>query len=139
MSLRVCFCLSASGSDFGYILCRFRLQGAPSGHVQGTWILNIITLVAGRRVCVSAFVCLPLGRIFGAFFIDLGSWGAPWGHINGTWTPKMTNLVPHLAGVGPRDIFSEFGVHFGSHFGHHFGHWRSLLAIVASFWHPFFQ
>ena len=54
---------------------------------------------------MSAFVCLPLGQIFGAFFIDLGFRGAPWGHIKGTWTLKKTTLVPHLAGVGPRDRF----------------------------------
>ena len=52
---------------------------------------------------MSAFVCLPLGQIFGAFFIDLGFRGAPWGHIKGTWTLKMTTLVPHLAGVGSKD------------------------------------
>ena len=54
---------------------------------------------------MSAFVCLPLGQIFDAFFIDLGFRGAPWGHMKGTWTLKMVTLVPHLAGAGPRDRF----------------------------------
>ena len=54
---------------------------------------------------MSAFVCLPLGQIFSAFFIDLGFRGTPWGHTKGTRTLKMTTLVPHLGGAGPRDRF----------------------------------
>ena len=65
----------------------------------------MVTLVAGRSVCVSAFVCLPLGQIFGTFFADLGFRGIPWGHIKGTRTLKIITLVSHLAAAGPRDRF----------------------------------
>ena len=48
---------------------------------------TVVTLVAGRSVCVSAFICLPLGQVFGTLFSDLGFRGAPWGHIKGTLVP----------------------------------------------------
>ena len=102
MSASVCLPL---GQILGTFFVDLDFRGAPSGNIQGTWILKITTLFAGRWVCVSAFVCLPLGQIFDKFFIDLGFRGAPWGHIKGTWTLKMITLVPHLAGAGPRDTF----------------------------------
>ena len=101
---------------------------------------TVVTLFAGRSVCVFAFVFLLLGQVVVTFFADLGFRGVPLGHIKSTWNPKVATLVPHLAGAGPRDTFL---VNLGCILGaildtilHTGGH---LWQLFASFWYPFFS
>ena len=127
---------------------------------------TVVTLVAGRSVCVSAFVCLPLGQNpqnsgyfscwsvglrvcfcllaagsdFWCIFCRFGLQGSTLGTHKRHLDPKNDHFgTPFGKWVSRGQIFSEFGVHFGSYFGCHFAHWRSLLATVALFWHPFFS
>ena len=95
-------------------------------------------IFSGRSVCVSAFVCLPLGTMFDAFFVDSGFSWILRGHIKYTWNLKMTTSGPHLAGAGPRD---RFFVNSGCILGailetilHTAGH---LWQLFASFRYPF--
>ena len=81
------------------------IWGACGKRLQACQLADSGCFFPGRSVCVSAFVCLPLGTIFDAFFVDLGFSWVPRGHIKYTWNLKMITSGPHLAGAGPRDRF----------------------------------